>query len=165
MQVGIHGILEAGVVDDGPAAVAERAVGALAWSVIEAWIAAGNAAGRAGQDPTCPVLPVGRAVEAGDADAFFEGTGAGPRHRGPGAGRLLNLIVGAGNQDARDGVPGDRRLVLLVARESEVVVQIDEVVPRNRGPGWWCGQAGGTGLDETEGERGRQHDKGKQALS
>src|SRR5207248_8758275 len=142
------------VVDDGPAAVAERAVGALAWSVVQTRIAAGRAAGRAGQDATGPVLPVGRAVVAGDPHASLEGTGAGAWHGGPGAGRLLNLIVGTGNQSAGDGIPGDGRFVLLIARESQVVVLINEAVAGNRGPGWRGGQGGDTGLDETQGERG-----------
>jgi hypothetical protein len=39
------------------------------------------------------------------------------------------------------------------------MVLVDKVVPTNRGRDPRRGQAGGNGLDETEGERGRQDGK------
>src|SRR5438132_6873000 len=64
MQVRIHGILEAGVIDHRPAAIAELPIGALPWSVVEAGIAAGCAAGRTGKNAAGPAFAVDRAVIA-----------------------------------------------------------------------------------------------------
>ena len=126
---------QAAVVDDDAAGEAERAVGAAPRAVVQAGVASRDPANAAEtrQEAAAPRLAViGRAVVGRDWHAGREGAGAGEWDSGAGAEWLLYLVVGPGDQDARERVAGDGRLVLLVLREGQAVVLIHQEVACDR---------------------------------
>ncbi|TME59235.1 MAG: hypothetical protein E6I59_16935 [Chloroflexi bacterium] len=112
-----EGIGQAAVVDGNSAGEAERAVGAAPGTVVQAGVAAGDPANgiEARQEAAGPRLAIiGRAVIGRGRDARSKGAWAGKWGGGVMAERLLNLVVGPRNQDARHWVAGDGGLVLLI---------------------------------------------------
>ncbi|TMD37918.1 MAG: hypothetical protein E6J04_02980 [Chloroflexi bacterium] len=112
-----EGISQAAVVDGNSAGEAERAVGAAPGTVVQAGVAAGDPANgiEARQEAAGPRLAIiGRAVIGRGRDARSKGAWAGKWGGGVMAERLLNLVVGPRNQDARHWVAGDGGLVLLI---------------------------------------------------
>src|SRR5439155_8453162 len=130
-----EGVAEAGVVDHRTAAEAER-TGALARAEVEAGIAARRPPDRikARQGAARPgPSTVSGTVEERDRHAFLEGAGAGQRNSCARAERLIQFVIGARDQGARERVARDRGFVLLVLWEGLVTVEVDQDVAADAG--------------------------------
>src|SRR5713101_351236 len=128
-----EGIGQAGVVDGDAAGEAEGAV-TEPGAVVQAGVAARDPAKgvEAGQETTAPRLAIiSRAVIGGSWDTRGKGARAGKRGGGARTERLLKLVIGPSDQDARQWVAGDGWFVLFVLRERQAVILIHQEVADN----------------------------------